>query len=139
MTAKEIAQYIIGKSISKKKYVNNWKIQYLLYYIQQKFYDTLGRKAFDEPMVAWALGPVVVEVKKEIEKTYGPLEIKKIKGNIVEISNEKDKKIIDSIIKEYSDIGFSHIMKTEMSNNDGLWNKTYDGGKGRNKEIMFGE
>lgn len=139
MTAKEIAQYIIGKSVSKKKYVNNWKIQYLLYYIQQKFYDTLGRKAFDEPMVAWALGPVVVEVKKEIEKTYGPLEIKKIKGNIIDITDEKEKRIIDSVIKDYSGIGLGHIMKTEMANTNGLWKKTYDEGKGRNKEIVFGE
>lgn len=137
MTAKEIAQYIIRKSVAEKKFLNNWKIQYLLYYIQQEFCSSLKRKAFDDPMVAWALGPVVVDVKKDIEKQYGPLDITKPKGVYPSIDDPAEKKIIDGIFKEYQKYEFRDLMKMEMKDPYNLWFKTYDNGNGRNKEIEF--
>lgn len=137
MTAKEIAQYIISKCASEKRYVNNWKVQYLLYYIQKEFCDIYHEKAFDDPMVAWALGPVVVTVKKDIESIYGPLEIKKVKGKCPEITDERYKKVISKILKDYRTFDFVDLMKTEMKDPDSIWVSTYDNGNGRNKEIPF--
>lgn len=137
MTIKEIANYIIWKSASEKKFVNNWKIQYLLYFIQEKSCLEEKKKAFEEPMVAWALGPVNIEVKKEIEEKYGPLEIRKYKGKIPIISDESLKKLVNSVIKDYKDKDFVNIMKSIKGDQNGLWYTTYDNGKGRNKEIVF--
>lgn len=136
-SASEIANYIIKKSIAKRKYVNNWKIQFLLYYIQQKCIEKNGTKAFEDIMVAWKWGPVVPSVKMDIEKKYGPLNIKKANVNDVNIEDAELRKLIDSVMKDYSGMDFVEMSKTEAKDPNSLWNNTYDGGNGRNQEIKF--
>lgn len=66
----DISRYVINKSIDNGKPISNLKLQKLLFYVQAYFLVESGSKLFEEPIVSWKYGPVVVEAYDEF-KSYG--------------------------------------------------------------------
>lgn len=134
MSADQIANYIVFTSTSNKSYVNSWKVQYLLYYIQQYYLQELDKKAFDDPIVAVAFGPMISTVKINLEKQYGRLDIKKYSGANPTLLND-DKKVVDKIIRFFKNESFVTMKESIIKDPDSPWFQTYKDGEGRNSVI----
>lgn len=113
--AMEIAEYVINYSNEIGNPVSNLKLQKLLYYIQATTLVERGIKCFEEPIVAWEFGPVVVLVyqvfreygREDIPKQVSSGKVKfdstKMKIVLVEYSQIDNlcKKIIEKIVEAY--------------------------------------
>ena len=60
--ALDIAEYIIKYEDAKDHLINNLKLQKVLYFLQAQFVVSTGNSLFDEEIVAWDFGPVVMSV-----------------------------------------------------------------------------
>lgn len=62
-TARDIAEYFLSLVDSESgDYISNLKIQKLVYYAQGLHLAATGEPLFDDEIVAWTHGPVVVEL-----------------------------------------------------------------------------
>lgn len=150
--ASDIARYIINYSADKENYVNNLKLQKLLYFVQA-YYIALTKDhkpCFRQPILAWDYGPVVEEVYNEYHdmgdtfippvKTY--LEPNKRKGCIPiikeydsSIIKDADKENIREVVDEFSDYSPRQIM--ELTHQQEPWKKAMS--KGRNSVIELND
>lgn len=64
--AADVAKYIIWKS----RNINNFRLQYLLYFVQAEFLAHKNRPCYKDPIEAWSFGPVVPTVYDKY-KVYG--------------------------------------------------------------------
>ncbi len=72
-TASDIAKWFLAfnRKVMREgdsEYISNLKLQKLLYYAQGTFYAMTGKKLFNDPIVAWRHGPVVVDVYHEYKE-----------------------------------------------------------------------
>ena len=128
--ALDVAKYAINYSNVIESPVSNLKLQKLLYYGQAATLVEKGSKCFEEPIIAWEYGPVIIDVY-QIYREFGRNNIpnqKESKEMIFDFSKmkivfnrskeiiESDKKIIDKIVKAYSSIKnpFELVKKTHQ-------------------------
>lgn len=105
------------KDIGKAEYITPLKIQKLLYYIQGLSAKVYGKPAFDNPIYAWAYGPVVNDVY-QIYKGRTPI---KTPTNSTKIS-EGLNKIIDIVISSYGQIESEKLI--DLTHQEDPWIKT---------------
>ncbi|WP_063047116.1 Panacea domain-containing protein [Nocardia pseudovaccinii] len=75
-SAHDIAQWFVYWADTVDAEVTNLQVQKLLYYAQGHSLATSGRPLFDEPIEAWAEGPVVVDVYHDLQLfEHGPIDI----------------------------------------------------------------
>lgn len=133
----EIAKYVINYSQENGSPISNLKLQKLLYYIQAAVLVKKGCKCFDDPIVAWEFGPVVVEVYqryREFGRNSIPIQDAskemvfdankmRIVFNEPKKLNDSERKIIDEVIDSYSHIKdpFDLVKKTHQED---PWKKT---------------
>lgn len=67
-SALDIAKIVIYETNREKCKITNLKLQKLLYYIQAYFLLTKQEPCFDDKIVKWQLGPVVLNVYFEYSK-----------------------------------------------------------------------
>ena len=65
--AMDVAKYIIWKS----RNINNFRLQYLLYFVQAEFLAHQNCSCYKDSIEAWSFGPVMPTVYNEY-KIYGP-------------------------------------------------------------------
>ena len=71
LTARDVADYLIASVDAESgDNISNLKLQKLLYYAQGFSLALNGEPLFDEPLVAWAHGPVVTDLYHAF-KQYG--------------------------------------------------------------------
>lgn len=124
----EIAKYVINYSEEIGNPISNLKLQKLLYYIQAAMLVEKGKKCFDDPIIAWEFGPVVVSVYQAYreygrgelpvqemsrEMIFDPVKMKIVfsKPRNVEIQHRK---IINKVIESYAHVKnpFELVKKT---------------------------
>ena len=69
-SASDVARWFLWRNDAEKRtgdseYISNLKLQKLLYYAQGIYLALSGKKLFSDNLVAWAHGPVVVDVYHE--------------------------------------------------------------------------
>ena len=60
-SAVELSKYIITKCARENKPISNLQLQKILYFIQKEYLQKKGVPAFNDPIEAWGVGPVVPE------------------------------------------------------------------------------
>ena len=65
LNASEIAKYIISKCYKEQNYINNLKLQKILYIVWLEYYKEKGTAIFDNDICAWKMGPIVPDVYYE--------------------------------------------------------------------------
>lgn len=96
--ALELAKYIVVKCIQDKRPITNLQLQKMLYYVQQKFWQKLGRPAFSEVIEEWGFGPVVPSVYYYFCGA-GAMPISLCGEPATALLPEEDRRLIDSIIE----------------------------------------
>lgn len=95
-SAKDIAKYCIYYCSNKlNRPISNLQLQKILYYTQASFLIKKNKPCFDEPIVAWKYGPVVVD-EYHTYSSFKADEMVLDTPNIPKIS-EKDIDIINEI------------------------------------------
>lgn len=69
-SASDVAKWFLQRNDIQMKdgdsdYISNLKLQKLLYYAQGTYMAITGKKLFDDNLVAWTHGPVVIDVYYE--------------------------------------------------------------------------
>ncbi len=101
MDAKEVADYIVNKY-----YINNLKLQNVLYFIQAKYLLELNKPCFEQSMEASSLGVVVADVYdkyKEYENGLIPHEAK-------DVPDIGDSSLIDEVVKQCTKRSLSQLI-----------------------------
>lgn len=62
MKALELAKYVLNRCIDDDYPISNLQLQKILYYIQKKYLQEIGKSAFEDEIEAWQFGPVVSSV-----------------------------------------------------------------------------
>lgn len=131
-TALEIAKYIINYCNENNRSISNLKLQKILYYAWVDFFKETGTELYLDEICAWQLGPVVPSVYYEFCSYAGmpiPYEYD------VDIK-ENDKKILNSILREYVDVSASDLVN--RSHEHGTpWDLVFQGGIGNRSVIPF--
>lgn len=94
----DIAKYIIKKCVDEEEPISNLQLQKILYFIQRDYLMKFDEPLFEENIVAWKFGPVVVDVYYKY-CNYGALKLNKH----IEIEipfKRKERKLIDNVIVE---------------------------------------
>lgn len=99
----DISYFIINKhnELYKGKGITNLRLQKLLYFTQCLFIMEKKERCFEEKIVAWPYGPVVIEAYDRF-KIYGPLKI----TNTYDYRkiDDKDKEYIIDVIKNFENM-----------------------------------
>lgn len=99
--AMDIANYIVYKCNQEKIFINNLKLNKLLYFIQKEYLKKYDRVLFIEDLLPYIYGASVKGVYK-VFKYYGRGNIEEPVDKLVEIK-EYDKEVIDKVILKYKD------------------------------------
>ena len=130
-TADNVARWFLSRNNLKflaedTEFISNLKLQKLLYYAQGMNLALYGMPLFDEPIVAWAHGPVVESVYQTY-KNNGSEGIKKFKSPTENFTAEEE----DTLQFTQNAFGqFSAWKLREMTHNETPWLTT-----NRNEEI----
>lgn len=86
--ASEISNYILSYAHLNKKFISNFKLQHLLYFIQVHYLSTIGFPCFEDKIIMSEIGPIIPEIYDKYsiyqERPYYHIEmIDKIKINEV--------------------------------------------------------
>ena len=144
----DVARHVVNYCNSKSIYIDNLKLQKLLYFVQASFlYSFKGKLGcFQEDIVAWQYGPVVVEAYQEF-KVFGSSMIPEIESFTVFdkanwaftrelfedkiVHNRKDSEIINSTIEHFRD--YSGTQLIDLTHCQAPWKQAYE--KGANSVI----
>lgn len=130
--AKDIAKYIINKCQLREEPVSNMKLQGMLYYAWNNYYQETGKELFFEHFYAWAFGPVVPDVyytycgygANPIISTY-EIELDEVASRVIDATIEQ--------CKEMNGIGISITFKGNCKAFDTVFKE----GKGAKEIIPF--
>lgn len=122
--ALDVAKYIV----TKHDFISNLGLQKLLYFIQAEFLISTGNPCFDDPIEAWAFGPVIPSVYKEY-KIYGGGSIYASKKDNAanHLILDYDKKIIDDVVSHL--IKYPAAVLTDVTLHQTPWIQSYQKGK----------
>ena len=101
-SALDVAAYILHK----KGCVTSWKLQKLIYYSQAWSLVWDGAPIFDEPIEAWANGPVVRHL---FEAHKGQFLVSQIPGGNPDRLTPEQKESIDVVIDSYGDMSPQYL------------------------------
>ena len=105
----EIARYIIYHETQSGRYVNNLRLQKLLYFVQAKYLVEKEKPLFEERMEAWNFGPVVPKVYREYSY-YGLNHIFCYDETDDFLIDSDTKKIINSMLDSCSEYATSTLV-----------------------------
>ena len=105
----EIARYIIYYETQSGRYVNNLRLQKLLYFVQAKYLVEKEKPLFEERMEAWNFGPVVPKVYREYSY-YGLNHIFCYDETDDFLIDSDTKKIINSMLDSCSEYATSTLV-----------------------------
>lgn len=129
--AEELAAFLIAYSIKQSCLISNLKLQKLLYFAQCYALISENRKLFDEPIEAWAFGPVVPDVYI-LYKQYGGARILGPARNTEPIS-KKDRQILIAVFNQFKNWSATDL--TQLTLNQRPWQDAY--AEGRKNEITI--
>lgn len=143
-----ISKYIINYCDEHFGGVSNLRLQKLLYFVQVEFIKETGQAAFKEEIEAWSFGPVVPEIYRKykifgreniILNTSIGLDFLLDFDNVLsEEVSEKDKKIINGVLKEASNLPTAELVN--ISHKQDPWKNAYnknERGKVITKESIY--
>lgn len=112
----DVAKYIL----EKKGEMTAWKLQKLIYYCQAWSVVWDEEPIFDEPIEAWANGPVVRELFNVHRGKF------KVRADDFELGNpdnleEKHKETIDAVLRDYGN--FSSQYLSDLTHMEDPWNE----------------
>lgn len=99
--AMDISNYIIYKCNQENIFINNLKLNKLLYFVQKEHLKKYNRVLFIEDLLPYRYGASVENVYR-VFKYYGRDNIDEPIDKLIDI-NEESKEIIDSTILKYKD------------------------------------
>ncbi|MBQ7262755.1 MAG: DUF4065 domain-containing protein [Synergistaceae bacterium] len=125
-SAKDVARYILGYFSDRGSPISNLQLQKLLYFCWIDHFNRTGEHLFEDPFVAWALGPVVVSVYREYCSYSGS----PIFAGSCPLPEGLDKVAMDACLGKYE--GWSGYRLVEASHRKGgAWDAVYGAlGKG---------
>lgn len=126
MTAQDIASYLLDLSKETGEPLTNIKLQKLVYYSYVWFLVRFGGKLFEEPIVAWKYGPVVVSLYKEYSE-FGADIIKKAPSGDSNNITVEAKSIIDDVFTIYGKLGGLEL--ANLTHSERPWQETFEEGK----------
>ena len=100
-SAIDISNYIIDKCNKENIFINNLKLNKLLYFVQKEHLKKYNRILFIEELLPYRYGASVENVYR-VFKYYGRDNINEPIDKLIDI-NEESKEIIDSTILKYKD------------------------------------
>ena len=116
----EIARYILGYFSKMGTPISNLQLQKLLYFCWIDYYQAEKKYLFDEPFIAWRLGPIVKSVYYEY-CSNGGFPIFASESNLPDGINRK---IIDECLDKHRDwSGYRMVEKSHHSG--GAWDRIY--------------
>lgn len=107
--AEDQAAFLIAYSAKQSCPISNLKLQKLLYFAQCYALISENRKLFDEPIEAWAFGPVVPDVYI-LYKQYGGANILRLARDTNPVS-VKDQQILIAVFKKFKDWSATDLTK----------------------------
>lgn len=124
MNVTDVAKYIINYP---DIYVDNLKLQKLLFYSQAVSLVLNNKSLFDEPIEAWDYGPVIRKIYNSY-KSYDQ-QIPRVEDNID--LDTKDVEMIDIALGYYGKMSGPQLIT--LTHSEKPWKEAY--AKGRNTEI----
>lgn len=131
-SALDVAKYTVSYCNTNGIFIDNTKLQYVLYYIQKKYYSVYKKPCFSEKITVGEYGPVVNEVF-DYYKNFGNMSItgqKKVKK--IKKLSKSELGVINDIIENTVSQSAYFLMKQCQSENEWI---TAEGKE--NKEIVF--
>lgn len=119
LAAIDVAEYFV--SIESQDFLTNLKIQKLLYYAQGVALARWSGQLFPEKIVAWQLGPVVIEVYKEYEK-YGGSPIPLASNFDLSKYDTETQNLLNKVFEKYG--RFSAARLVDMTHSEAPWKMT---------------
>lgn len=118
--ALDIANKIISKTdLEHGDTISNLKLQKMMYYQQGFHLAYFGTPLFDEDIVAWQYGPVVLSVYKE----YKSFESNSISTSKEGISlSDDEEELFNNVYEEYNQ--FSAVALMKMTHEESPWKTT---------------
>lgn len=130
----DISYFIINKhnELCKNRGITNLRLQKLLYFTQCNFIIEKNKPCFEEKIVAWPYGPVVVEAYDKF-KIYGNLKITTNYDYEKIDIDDKDKEYIIDVIKNFKYMNDFELV--DLTHNQSPWINASE--KGINTEITI--
>lgn len=122
LAAKDVAEYFVSiVDLERQDFLTNLKIQKLLYYAQGFAWGRWSASMFPERILAWQLGPVVVEVYKEYEK-YGASAVALSSAFDFRKYDVQTKDLLNEVFERYG--RFSATQLVDMTHSEPPWRNT---------------
>lgn len=129
-TADNVAKWFLSRNQvrfmgSDTEYITNLKLQKLLYYAQGMHLGFYGEKIFDEPILAWAYGPVVKSVYDQYKgnESHGIFEF----DFPVENFTDKEEDTLQFVNDSFGQ--FSAWKLVDMTHSETPWKSALPGGE----------
>lgn len=133
LTAKNIAEYFLVKTEPDcEEYISNLKLQKLLYYAQGFSLAIHNKKLFDDPIEAWAHGPVVKALYHEYKES-GSKAIDPPDGIDLSIYDKKVQDLLEEVWTVYGQ--YSAYKLRNLTHDEPPWKEAYS--KGPSSEISL--
>lgn len=130
--AKDIARYIINKCQLREEPVSNMKLQGMLYYAWNNYYQETGKELFFEHFYAWTFGPVVPDVYY----TYCGYGANPIRSTYDVELDEEASRVVDATIEQCKEMNTIDISRT-FKGNCKAFDTVFKEGKGAKEIIPF--
>lgn len=123
-------EQVVGDG-DEREGVTNLKLQKILYFVEAYCLSVKDRSIFNEPIVAWEYGPVVLDVYYAFKKNGSDLIFpdKDYKINL----SEEDQDITKAVWEDFSKFSASRLVT--MTHRHKPWIDAYQGGKTKGAEI----
>jgi uncharacterized phage-associated protein len=110
-TSLDVAQYFLAKALEDGELVSQLKMQKLVYYAYVWTLVRNGAALFEEPIEAWANGPVVPQLYEAL-RSYGssPIDEKFLEG--IESYDELVKKFDPEVLETLDEVYENYMTKT---------------------------
>ena len=119
-TARDVAEYYLCCSVDVDSgdLISHLKLQKLVYYAQGIHLAARGKPLFDDEIVAWMHGPVVVELYHEF-KHFGDGPIKQTEGYDIPNFDKGTKELLDEVYRVLGQ--YSAWKLREMTHGETPW------------------
>ena len=126
----DICRYVVNRCFDKGYPATNLKLQKLLYYVQANFLVELDRPCFEDDIVAWDLGPVVVRAYRAYSHNGNAPLLKE--DERISLPGE-DKACIDEILAQLVNVSAYNLVNRTHS--ESPWKDAYADGYGKGSVI----
>ena len=114
----DVAAYIVKLSSDIGEPLTNMKLQKLLYYAYSWYAVEKGEPMFEEQILAWKYGPVVIPVYEAYQK-YGAEVIKSAEVGDQDKLDESTKLLVDDVFSVYGNKTAIELM--ELTHSESPW------------------